>query len=213
MRWACGPLCARCPARQAVGASLTRTLGFRMTFLQLLLTHSSQSVDCSKSGPQRSLTFRGTVYGEDDELKVTRDGRDFDARLSRWTISLLDELEQPRTEYYEQLTVERGMEYLAGAIYWNPAEYSEAEQPDIEVYVWLPSNAFDSIWNIAPMTGPKQLRSILNLTGPFRRSALNYAPGDPDGSDKIWNAELENPLLLERTEFRITSVKNDEVAG
>ena len=27
MRWACGPLCACCPARQAVGASLTRTLG------------------------------------------------------------------------------------------------------------------------------------------------------------------------------------------
>ena len=27
MRWACGPLCACCPVRQAVGASLTRTLG------------------------------------------------------------------------------------------------------------------------------------------------------------------------------------------
>ena len=29
MRWACGPLCACCPVRQAVGASLTRTLGIR----------------------------------------------------------------------------------------------------------------------------------------------------------------------------------------
>jgi hypothetical protein len=73
-----------------------------MPFIQLRLAHSSQKVTSDASGSKRSLTFLGKVYGEEDELNVTRDGPQFDARLSRWIVSIFDENEQPPTELYKR---------------------------------------------------------------------------------------------------------------
>jgi hypothetical protein len=89
----------------------------------------------------------------------------------------------------------------------SPVEYTRVTQPEIEVYVWLPFSAFDSVWNVAPTLKSTDLQAILTLTTPLQGSALNYVPGDPDDSTKVWNAERENPLYLESTEFRIGSIK------
>ena len=178
-----------------------------MTFLQLLLTFSSQNIRCDAAMPQRSLIFTGKIYGE-SELKVTRDDRDFDSSQSRWTISVFDLQEAPLTDFYLERAAERNMEWLGGAIYLSPNEYTEAVQPEITVYVWLPPTAFNSIWNVSPAVQSGLLQATLNLSVPFRGSALNYSPGGPEDHDKVWNAERENPLLLQGTEFYISPIKH-----
>ena len=176
-----------------------------MTFIQLILAFSSQSVISNANGPQRSVTFLGSLV-DDDELNVTRGSRNFDARRSRWIVTVFDIQEQPLTEFYLERAAERNIQCLAGALYLQPNEYSEAEQPEITTYVWLPSSAFDSIWNFAPTIQPTRLQLTLKLAAPFQGSALNYSPGDPDGYDKIWSAEDENPLLFESAEFRFSPI-------
>lgn len=171
-----------------------------MTSIQLLLAISSLSVACNADGSQRIMTFLGRLGG-DDELHVTRGGFDLDARQSRWIVQIFDSHEYPLTEFYAGLAAERGIKLLAGAPYLQPNEYAQEKQPEIATYVWVPPSAFNSIWDIAIATQSNCLQVALTLTAPFRGSALNYSPGDPDGSDKIWNAERENPLLFESTDF------------
>ena len=173
-----------------------------MTFIQLLLEFSSQSVTCNADGTQRSVTFLGSLAGN-DELHVTRGGPAFDARQSRWLVTIFDIYEQSLTEFYLELIAERNMKSLAGALYLQPIEYSEAEQPEITTYVWFSPSAFESIWDIAATAQSARLQLTLNLTAPFQGSALNYSGGDPDNYDKIWKAEAENPLLFESTEFHV----------
>ena len=177
-----------------------------MTFIQLLLAFSSQTIDCDAAIPQRSITFLGSLYG-DGELAVTRDGRDFDAGQSPWKVTVFDVREQPLTEFYVERAAERNIEWLAGAIYLPPDDYAEAAQPELTVYVWLPSTAFDSIWNVSPTLQSGSLQTVVNLTVPFRGSALNYSLAARDNGDKVWNAEIENPLLLQRTEFYLSPIK------
>ena len=177
-----------------------------MTFIQLLLTFSSQTIRCDEAIPQRSITFLGSLYG-DAELAVTRDGRDFDSRQSPWIVTVFDVQEQPLTEFYVECAAERNIEWLAGALYLPPSEYAEAAQPELTVYVWLPSTAFDSVWNVSPTLQSGFLQAVLSLTAPFRGSALNYSPASPDSHDKVWNAERENPLLLQSTEFHLFPIK------
>jgi hypothetical protein len=104
-----------------------------------------------------------------------------------------------------ELATERKFEWLAGAIYLPPNEYAEVAQPEITAYVWLPSTAFDSLWNISPAIQSGLLRAVVSLTVPFRGSALNYSPAGSRNYDKVWNAENENPLLLESTEFNMSN--------
>lgn len=177
-----------------------------MTFIQLLLAFSSQSIRCDSAIPQRSITFLGSLCG-DAELVVTRDGRDFNPRQSRWIVRVFDVQEQLLTEFYLERAAERNVEWLAGAIYLPPNEYAEAAQPEITVYVWLPSTAFDSVWSVSPILESGLLQAVINLTVPFRGSALNYSPTGPDNYDKVWNAEKENPLLLQSTEFHLSPIK------
>ena len=106
-----------------------------------------------------------------------------------------------------KLAAERNIEWLAGAIYISPNEYAEEVQPEISVYVWLPSTAFDSLWSVSPVIESGRMRATLDLTVPFRGSALNYSPAGPDNYDRVWNAEKENPLLLESTEFYLSPAK------
>ena len=176
-----------------------------MTFINLLLAFSGQSVVCDAASPQRSLTFLATVAG-DSELTVTRAGRDFDARLSRWIVNVFDSEEQPLTEFYLERAAERDLDWLAGAIYLTPHEYSELEQPELRVYVWLPPSAFDSILCVAPTLKTASLQATLCLTVPSRGSELKYSLGVPDAGDKVWRAQNENPLLFERTEFYISAI-------
>ena len=177
-----------------------------MTFIQLLLAFSGQTIRCDAAIPQRSITFLGSLYGN-AELGVTRDGRDFDPKQSRWTVTVFDVQEQPLTEFYLKRAAERNIEWLAGAIYLPPNEYADEVQPEITVYVWLPNTAFNSVWSFSPTLESGQMQAILNLTVPFRGSALNYSPVGPDNYDKVWNAEKENPLLLQSTEFYLSPVK------
>ena len=177
-----------------------------MTFIQLLLAFSSQTIRCDAAIPQRSITFLGSLY-DDAKLAVTRDGRDFDAGQSPWIVTVFDAQEQPLTEFYVERAAERNIEWLAGAIYLPPNEYAEAAQPKITAYAWLPSTAFDSVWNVSPTLQSGLLRAVVTLTVPFRGSALNYSSGGPDNYDKVWNAAKENPLLLQSTEFYISPIK------
>jgi hypothetical protein len=180
-----------------------------MTFIQLLLAFSSQTIRCDSAIPQRSITFLGSLYG-DAKLAVTRDGRDFDPRRSQWIVTVFDVQEHPLTEFYVERIAERNIDWLAGAIYLPPNEYAEAAQPEITVYVWLPRTAFDSVWNASPALQSGLLRIVVDLTVPFRGSALNYSPAGPDNYDKVWNAEKENPLLLQSTEFYISPIKRSD---
>ena len=177
-----------------------------MTFIQLLLEFSSQTVGANANGPARSIKFLGTLFG-DDQLSVLRDSGEFDARRSRWIIRAFDAAEQPLTDFYLARSAERSIKFLAGALYIPPNEYSEAEQPEITTYVWLPASAFDSVWNMVPILKVSQLQLTLSLTVPFIGSALNYSPGDPDGYEKTWIARDENPLLFESTEFHLAPIR------
>ena len=170
-----------------------------MITIQLRLTFSCQTVRCDADGPRRIITFLGNLGI--DELAVTRSGRDFDARLSRWTVTVLDEHEQPPTEFYAERAAERQLRHLAAAIYMPPTEYTDSEQPHISVYVWLPQYAFESVWYSASRLGSEHTAATLALTAPFRGSALIYSGGNPDDNEKLWKAEHENPLLLEATDF------------
>ena len=172
-----------------------------MTFIELLLSFSSQSVRSEANGPQRSITFLGKL--QDNNLAVTRDGQDFDAGRSRWIVQFFDAQERPLMEFYVKRAAERSIESLAGAIYMSPNEYKESAQPEISVYIWLPSVAFNAVWNISPSLRANSLQAAINLAVPFRGSALDYSHGSPDDYDKVWHAEKENPLLLESTEFNI----------
>ena len=177
-----------------------------MTSIKILLSFANQTVSCNAAGPQRNITFLGTRPG-DDELRVTRGSRDFDARKSRWIVMVFDSQEQPLTEFYVERAAARNIEWLAGALYLQPNEYAESEQPEITVYVWLPPSIFNSIWNVAPIMQSAYLQATLSLTAPFRGSALNYSLGAPDRFDKVWRAEDENPLLIEGSEFYISPIK------
>lgn len=177
-----------------------------MTFIQLLLAFSSKNIRCDAAIPQRSITFLGRLYG-DAKLTVTRDGRDFDAGQSPWVITVFDSEEQPLTEFYVTRATERKFEWLAGAIYLQPNEYAEVEQPEITVYIWLPSNAFISLWNTSLAIQLDPMQAVVSLTVPFRGSALNYLPSGSENYDKVWNAENENPLLLQSTEFCVSPIK------
>ena len=177
-----------------------------MTFIKLLLAFASQTITCGKACPQRSLTFLATVYG-DNGLTVTRAGRDFDARLSRWVVNVFDSEEQPLTDFYLERAAERNLDWLAGAIYLTPHEYSDLEQPQLTVYVWLPSSAFNSISNVAPTIKAASLQVILYLTVPSQGAELKYSLGGSNESNKVWRAESENPLLFECTEFYISTIQ------
>lgn len=182
------------------------TLGFRMAFINLFLAFASQTTTCDSVCPQRSLTFLATVCG-DCGLTVTRAGRDFNARLSRWVVKVFDSEEQPLTEFYLERAAERNLDWLAGAIYLTPHEYSDLEQPELSVYVWLPSSAFNSISNVAPTIKTASLQAALCLTVPSQGSELKYSLGAPNESNKVWRAENENPLLFECAEFYISPIQ------
>ena len=167
---------------------------------------------CNADGTQRSVSFLGSSAGN-DELHVTRGGPVFDARQSQWIVTIFDIYEQPLTEFYLERVAGRSMKSLAGALYLQPKEYSEAEQPEIATYVWLPPSAFDSLWNIATTTQSIGLQMMLYLTAPFQGSALNYLHSNPDGYDKIWNAEAENPLLFGSSEFRVSPISRKNSIG
>jgi len=147
--------------------------------------------------------FLGSLAGN-DELHVTRGGPAFDAQRSRWIVTIFDIYEQPLTEFYLERIAERNMRSLAGALYLQPIEYSDVEQPEITTYVWLLPAAFDSIWDIAATAHSARLQLTLSLTAPFHGSALHYSRGDPDNYDKVWKAEVENPLLFESIEIRVS---------
>jgi hypothetical protein len=106
-------------------------------------------------------------------------------------------------EFYVKRAAERSIKTLAGAIYISPDEYQESAQPEISVYAWLPSVAFNAVWNISPSLRANSLQVAINLTVPFKGSALDYSHGGPEDYDKVWHAENENPLLLESTEFNV----------
>ena len=176
-----------------------------MTFINLLLAFAGQSVVCDAASPQRSITFLATIAG-DSELTVTRAGRNFDARLSRWIVNVFDSEEKPLTEFYLKRAAERDLDWLAGAIYLTPHAYSELEQPELTVYVWLPPSAFDSILCVAPTLKTASLQATLCLTVPSHGSELEYLLGVPGAGDKVWRAENENPLLFECIEFYISAI-------
>ncbi len=170
-----------------------------MIFLSLLLAFSRQAISCDSSIPQRSITFRGQLSG--DDLTVTRGGRDFDARMSLWSINVFDAEEQSLNDFYLERAAERDIGWLAGAIYMPPNEYDEAIQPELSVYVWLPTSAFNSLWVNVNISS--ELVYSLTLTAPFQGSALNYV-----GGGKEWSAQKENPLLLTQVEFNMYRAKN-----
>ena len=176
-----------------------------MTFIQLLLSFARQSIGCEANLPQRNLTFLGKPHG--NNLAVTRDGQDFDAGQSQWIVQVFDSQEQPLTEFYVERAAERNIKCLAGAIYLPPEEYEREAQPEIQVYVWLPSLAFNAIWEISSSLETRFLQATINLSVPFRGSALDYLHGGPEDYDKVWHAERENPLLMQSTEFNIYPIK------
>lgn len=152
------------------------------------------------------MRFTGNVQGDDD-LLVTRGGPDFDARQSRWVVRVFDVEEQPLTDFYVERVAQRNLKGLAAAIYMAPNEYSESAQPNIDVYVWLPPSAFASVWSVAPVLQSSELQAVLDLVAPFRDSELDYSSFAPETYDKVWKAESENPLLIERSEFYISPLK------
>ena len=176
-----------------------------MTSIRLLLTFSSQSVTCNADGTQRSVTFFGSLAGN-GELLVTCGRPAFDARHSRWIVTIFDGDEQPLTEFYLECAANQRIKSLVAALYLQPYEYSEAEQPEITTYVWLSPSGFESIWGLVVNAKSNWLKLMLNLTVPFQGSALNYSPGSPSSYDKIWNAEAENPLLFESTELNFVPI-------
>lgn len=177
-----------------------------MLSIQLLLAFAAQEVSCDAAGSRRSVRFSGNVH-DDGDLLVTRGGPDFDARQSRWVVWVFDVEEQPLTDFYVECMTQRNLKGLSAAIHMAPNEYSGSAQPDIDVYVWLPPLAFASVWSVAPALQSFELQAVLNLTAPFRGSELHYSSFAPETYDKVWKAESENPLLIERSEFYISPLK------
>jgi hypothetical protein len=184
-----------------------------MISIQLILSFSRQSICCDAKIPHRSITFLGRLHR--NNLAVTRSGRDFNARLSQWIVTIFDAQERPLTQFYVERAAERKIEWLAGAIYIPPNEYDEVSQPEITAYVWLPSAAFDSIWSMSSNLQNHSLLTTINLTVPYRDLALDYFPGGPGvfyANDMVWHAERENPLLLAGTEFNFYPI-NQQAAN